>query len=301
MAARRATRAVRRETPVNRPLLGRPAVEALGLRLRDLRRDAGMTGRQLAAGCEWPPSKVSKIEHGRQIPSEADVRDWCLACGFPSEIPDLITTIRSIDAQLKDWRRSLGLGTRHRQRQNIDAYEKTTLFRIWEPTVVPGLLQTPEYAAGILSTIVDFHGIPDDVPEGVRARIEAQRVLEHGDRRFLFLLGETALYTFVGGTATMRTQLERLLDAARHPRVSLGVVPASAAYTVPRNNAFTIYDNRCVTVATYTAELTLTQRHEIATYERAFHRLSALAQTGTAMRDLVAAAIGPHEKSAETP
>jgi transcriptional regulator with XRE-family HTH domain len=84
---------------VSTPFLGKPAIEALGIRLRDLRRDVGLTGRRLASACHWQPSKVSKIEYGRQTPTETDIRDWCLACGFPSEIPDLITAVRSIHAQ----------------------------------------------------------------------------------------------------------------------------------------------------------------------------------------------------------
>jgi transcriptional regulator with XRE-family HTH domain len=281
---------------VNPPVLGKPALEALGARLRDLRRDAGMTGRLLAAQCGWSPSKVSKIEYGRQTPSEADIRDWCIACGFPSDIPDLIASVRSIHAQFVDWRRSLEGGTRHRQRVNVEAYEKTTLFRVWEPSVVPGLLQTPDYARGILATVVAFHGVPDDVETGVEARIEAQRVLRHGDRRFLLLIGETALYTRVAGPAVMRGQLTQLLASTRQPRVSLGVVPLSAPYTVPRNNAFTIYDNRLVTIATYSAELALTQRHEIALYESAFDRLQALAVHGPAARTIITEAMNDLEE-----
>jgi transcriptional regulator with XRE-family HTH domain len=272
---------------VTTPFLGKPAIEALGIRLRDLRRDAGMTGRELAAACQWQASKVSKIEYGRQTPSETDIRDWCLACGFPSEIPDLIAAVRAIHAQFVDWRRSLKGGTKRRQWANVSAYEKTTLFRVWEPSVVPGLLQTGDYARGILSTVIDFHGVPDDIEDGVRARLEAQRVLSHGDRRFLLLISEAVLHTRVGGTEVMIGQLRRLLEAMRLPRVSLGVVPLGAPYTVPRNNAFTIYDNRLITVATYSAELTLTQRHEIALYERAFDRLSALAVRGAEARALV--------------
>jgi transcriptional regulator with XRE-family HTH domain len=272
---------------VNPPTIGKPALEALGVRLRDLRRDAAMTGRQLAAQCSWPPSKISKIEYGRQVPSESDIRDWCIACGFPSEIPELVATIRSIQAQFVDWRRSLKTGTGLRQRANIDAYEKTTLFRAWEPAVLPGLLQTADYARAVLTTVVDFHGIPDDVDDGGDARVNAQRVLRHGDRRFLLLLGQPALYTLVGDTDVMRRQLDHLLASMRLPRVSIGVVPMSARYTVPRNNAFMIYDNRLVTVATYTAELTLTQRHEIATYERAFDRLLMLSVRGSDARAMV--------------
>lgn len=273
------------------PLLGRPALEAIGVRLRDLRRDAALTGRSLASSCGWPPSKVSKLEYGRQVPTEQDVRDWCVACGFTSEIPDLVAAVRSVEAQLVDLRRSLRTGTRARQRKNVTAYEKTTLFRVWEPVVIPGLLQTREYARGVLATVVDFYGIPDDVDEGVEFRLDAQQVLSHGDRRFLLLLGEAALHTSVGDTAVMRGQLEHLLHAARLPRVTVGVVPLDAPYTVPRNNGFTIYDDRFVTLATYTAELTLTQRHEMAVYGRAFDRLLALALKGPAAEHLVRGAL----------
>ena len=276
---------------MSRPILGKPAIEALGIRLRDLRHDAGLTGRELAAQCGWPPSKISKIEYGKQTPTEADIRDWCITCGFPSEIADLIAAARFIDAQMLDWRRSLKAGTKRRQRANVAAYEKTTLFRIWEPAVMPGLLQTPGYARGVLTTIVDFYGIPDDVDEGVEARIEAQRVLTHGDRRFLLLLGEAALHTFVGDAEVMRVQLEALLAAMRLPRISLGLVAQSAPYTAPRNNAFTIYDNRLVTVATYTAELSLTQRHEVATYERAFDRLLSVATSGSEAKAMIETAV----------
>ena len=276
---------------MNQPLLGQQAVQALGIRLRDLRRDAGLTGRELATSCGWVPSKVSKIELGKQIPSEDDIRDWCVACQFPSEISDLVAAVRSIDAQYMDWRRSLKTGTRRRQRANIDAYEKTRLIRAWEPTVIPGLLQTAPYARGILTTVIDFHGIPDDIEEGVQARLEAQRVLGRTHRRFLFLLGEAALYTAVGDREAMTEQLRRLLDATRAPRLSLGIVPLAAPYTVPRNNAFTIYDSRMVTVATYTAELTLRQRHEVTIYEKAFDRLMALAVRGEEAPRLVGRAL----------
>jgi transcriptional regulator with XRE-family HTH domain len=276
---------------VSRPILSKPAIEALGIRLRDLRRDAALTGRALAVQCGWQPSKVSKIEYGRQLPTEGDVRDWCVACGFPSEIADLVAAVRSIDAQMLDWRRSLRAGTGTRQRANVTAYERTTLFRVWETAVIPGLLQTPDYARGVLRTIIEFYGIPDDVDAGVAARIEAQAVLRHGDRRFLFIIGEAALHTLVVDRRVLREQLEALVAVAAGPKVSLGVVPQASDYTVPRNNAFTIYDSRLVTVATYTSELTLRQRHEVATYERAFDRLQALARRGPAAVAMIRKAI----------
>jgi hypothetical protein len=85
----------------------------------------------------------------------------------------------------------------------------------------------------------------------------------------------------------MGDQLERLREVSQMPRVTFGIVPLAAPYTVPRNNAFTLYDNRLVTVATYTAELTLTQQHEIATYEQAFDRLLRLAARGDDAQALI--------------
>ncbi|MEO3860309.1 helix-turn-helix transcriptional regulator [Acrocarpospora sp. B8E8] len=281
---------------MSRHLLGQQAVEAVGIRLRDLRRDAGLTGRELAVACEWPPSKVSKLELGRQAPTEADVRDWCLACRVPSEIADLIAAVRSLNAQYMDWRRSLQTGTKRRQKANLAAYERASLIRAWEPVVVPGLLQTAAYARGVLSTVIDFHGIPNDLEEGVQARLDAQEVLGHKRRRFLFLLGQSALFANVGGAATMTEQLRHLAQVARSQRISLGIVPMTAPYTVPRNNAFTVYDSDSVTVATYTAELTLSQQHEVAVYEKAFDRLLALAVHGAAARALIEQALLDQEE-----
>jgi hypothetical protein len=105
------------------------------------------------------------------------------------------------------------------------------------------------------------------------------------------LIGEAALHTMVGDGVVMRGQLEAVHSAMRLPRLSLGILPQSALYSVPRNNAFTIYDNRRVTIATYTAELALTQRHEVATYERAFDRLQTLASRGLAAKAMIESAI----------
>ncbi|MCD0452489.1 helix-turn-helix domain-containing protein [Actinocorallia sp. API 0066] len=74
------------------------AREAFGARLRDLRRDAGLTGRALAASAGWHLSKISRIEHGRRSASEDDIRAWCRVTGAEDQIPELIATIRNIEA-----------------------------------------------------------------------------------------------------------------------------------------------------------------------------------------------------------
>ena len=266
------------------------AREALGARLRDLRKDAGLTGRALANLTAWQLSKVSRIEHGRRNASEDDIRAWCLHCGVEDQIPDLIATARNVEAMWLDWRRTLRTGTRVRQQQSINLYEKTRLFRAYAPSVVWGALQTAEYAAAMLRQVIEFYEIPDDVDAGVAARMERQQYLYKGDRRFNVLLGEQALLTNVGGSEVMRGQMDRLLAVQTLPRLSLGIIPASARMDIWPQNSFVMFDDR-VMVETYSAEITINQPREIALYTKAFSWLRRSAVYGQAARDLIDAAL----------
>ncbi len=136
--------------------------------------------------------------------------------------------MRSIETQFAEWRRIVRSGTRRRQQASAAVYERTRLFRIYEPAVVPGLLQTREYAMAVLSSFIDFVRVPDDAEEGAAARLERQRVLTHGDRRFHMVLGQQALHTNVGGAEVMAGQLEHLLAMLKLPRLRLGIIPFDA-------------------------------------------------------------------------
>jgi len=263
---------------------------ALGVRLRDLRRDAGLSGTALARANGWQVSKVSKIEHGRQTPTEADLRAWCEHCAAPDELPDLVAAVRAVETQFAEWRRILRSGTKRRQQASADVYERARLFRIYEPTVIPGLLQTKDYATAVLWTSIDFLRVPDDAEQGATARLARQKVLTHGDRRFHMVVGEQALYTNVGGSDVMRAQLDRLVEQLRLPRLRFGVIPLTSPYRVPLHNGFWILDDRLVQFDTYTAELSLVRPDEIAVYARAFERLAALAVYGEEARTLIVGA-----------
>jgi transcriptional regulator with XRE-family HTH domain len=104
------------------------AREVLGHRLRDLRKDAALTGRQLATLAGWDSSKISKIEYGKQTPTEDDIRAWCRHCRAPEQIPDLIATVRNIEAMYIEWRRVLRAGTKGRQRASISLEPKLGCF-----------------------------------------------------------------------------------------------------------------------------------------------------------------------------
>ena len=264
---------------------------SLGIRLRDIRRDAGLSGVELAQRAGWLPSKVSKIEHGKQTPAEDDLRAWCEHCHARDELPDLIAAVRSIETQFAEWRRIMRSGTRRRQQASATVYERARLFRIYEPAVVPGLLQTRGYAVAVLSSFIDFVRVPDDAQEGATARLERQKVLTHGDRRFHMVLGEQALHTNVGGREVMTGQLEHLLAALMLPRLRLGIIPSGAPYRVPLNNGFWILDEALVQFDTYSAELSLVRPDEIALYGRAFERLAALAVYGAEARAVITQAL----------
>ncbi|MFJ2649165.1 helix-turn-helix domain-containing protein [Streptomyces sp. NPDC087420] len=82
----------------------RQAREALAARLRDLRLDAGISGRELAARCAWSESKTSRIENARTQPSDADIRRWCVACRAADRSADLVAANRQSTEANVEWR-----------------------------------------------------------------------------------------------------------------------------------------------------------------------------------------------------
>ncbi|MBR8642853.1 helix-turn-helix domain-containing protein [Streptomyces tuirus] len=268
------------------------ALQALGARLRGFRKDAGFTsGRAFARATSWQESKVSRIENGKQRPSEDDIRVWCEMTGQGDQLGDLVAIVRHVDELWLEWRRQLQTGVEKRQRQAIPVYARTKVFRIWHPTVVWGTLQTSEYAAEVFQQGVSYYEIPNDAEAAVAKRLERQQYLYQGDRIFNVLLGEQALYTNFGGPEVMRGQLDRLLAVMRLPRLSLGIVPKSAPTSIWPGNAFSMFDDRLVLVETYSAELSVTQPREIELYTKAFALLKQSAVYGTAVRDLISTAI----------
>lgn len=269
----------------------RQAREALGARLREIRKDARLTGRALAASTGWHYSLVSKIEHGAINISEHHVREWCRACIAEDELDDLIATVRSIDTMFVEWRRQLRSGTKHRQNASIKFEAETKLFRVFEPLMIPGLLQTAEYAQAMLAITVDFHRLPDDIEAGVQARMERQRILYRGDHRFHMVITQSALALGIVDAAAIGGQLDRLLALSSLPRMHLGIIPTRAEHKFFPLHGFWILDDREVLFETISAEVKLTQPREVALYARAFERLAASAVYGRGARSLITQAI----------
>lgn len=262
------------------------AREVLGHRLRDLRKDAGLTGRQLATLTGWDSSKISKIEYGKQTPTEADIQAWCRHCQAADQVSDLVASVRNIEAMYVEWRRMLRLGTKRRQEASISLEAQTRLFRWYEPVLVPGILHTAEYAAAVMTRVIDFYEIPNDLEAGVAARMQRQQILYKGEHRFHFILAQQALLTGVGDTNTMIGQLDRLLTVLSLPRVRLGIIPMVSAYRVPTNQ-FIMFDDELVHVETVSAEIAITQPREISLYSKTFLALTKCARYGDEARKLI--------------
>ncbi|MFE3382929.1 helix-turn-helix domain-containing protein [Streptomyces anulatus] len=267
------------------------AREALAGRLREIRRDAGISGRELAVRLRWSDSKVSRIGNAKTPPSDADIRAWCRACGADDRAPDLIAENRqSMDAHVQ-WKRVQRGGLRHVQESTEGLYRRTHLFRVYVSDVIPGFLQTPGYATALLSSIADFRGTPDDVTEAVKVRIRRNAVLNDAAHRFSFVLEESVLRYRLCTVETMAAQLGHLLGVMDLQNVAVGIVPFSAQRTVWPMPTFTIFDDTRVHADTLDAASTLTQPSQIELHTRAFDRLSQGAARGVAARSLVASAL----------
>lgn len=277
------------------------ARQGLGTRLREIRQDAHLTGRALASCCGWHFTKISKLEHGTQNPSEEDLRAWCDACNAADQLPDLIATVRAIESMYIEWRRALHSGMTHSQKARIPLYERTTLFRVYEPGLIPGFFQTPDYASTIITAAIELEQIPNDLHQAVAARLERQQILHTGERCFLVVLEEQALRTRVGDIDVMAGQLHRLLEIMSLYRLRLGIIPSMGKRRTWTSAGFWIFDQHTVHVETPSAEITITQRSEIAVYEKKFARHQHSAVYGPQAQALINKALADLPPQAPDP
>ncbi|MBQ1091358.1 DUF5753 domain-containing protein [Streptomyces sp. B93] len=266
---------------------------ALAARLRELRLDAGITGKELARLAGWSVAKSSRIENAVTAPADADIRVWCAACGATDQADDLIAANRQADSMYLQWKRLQRTGMKQLAETSAKLYERTRQFRVYASHVVPGYLQTPAYATALMRTIADFRGTPDDVAAAVEVRMRRAHVIHEGDHRFATLIEENVLHHRVGDQDVMAGQLGNLLAAMSLPSMSLGIIPAAAsreAVMWPLEQ-FTVFDDSRIHVELLAAKVTVTAPSELDLYLRAFARLTELAVYGADARALIVKAI----------
>lgn len=151
--------------------------------------------------------------------------------------------------------------------------------------MIPGLLQTPEYASAVFS-------LPPALPDETRARtvaarMERQTTLYESGRSFHFLICEHVLRWLICEPVVMAVQLDRLMSLSRLPNVSIGVMPLNTRMPDFPMTCFSLHDDRLVIVETFHSELTTRDPKDIQTYVDTFERFAAVALYDNAMRALV--------------
>lgn len=267
------------------------ARSALGKRLRELRTTAGITGRQLAESLSWPASKVSKLENGRQTPTNQDIRDWTRITQSEAEADALLASLHTLEIQHAEWQRQLRGGLRPHQHELAEIDAKTGLFRVFEPATIPGLLQTAEYARARFAEGVLLFGTPNDIDYAVRTRMQRQELLYRRDKRFHFVLTEAALRYRRSSLDVQLAQLDRLMSLSALPNLKLGIIGWETQFIVGPWHAFWLRDQRRVTIETFSAELNLAQPQEIELYAGIFEQMAAVASYGRSARAIITRAI----------
>jgi transcriptional regulator with XRE-family HTH domain len=267
------------------------ARKALGKRLRELRQQAGLSGHKLAESLSWVGSKVSKIENGKQTPTDGDIHAWTSATNAEDQAESLLTALHNLELQHAEWQRLLKAGMRHHQVTLSQIDEKTKLYRGFENTVIPGLAQTPDYARALFARFVHLHKVPNDINEAVKQRMQRQEMLYRSDKRFHFVITEAVLRYRLASLDIMLGQLDRLMALSSMRNVKLGIIDFTTQFVMDPRHGFWLLDDELVRVETYSAELNLRQPQEIELYISIFEQHAAVARYGAPARAIISCAI----------
>ncbi|MEU5996366.1 helix-turn-helix transcriptional regulator [Streptomyces sp. NPDC047197] len=263
---------------------------ALGARLRELRvqRPGGkLTGPQLAARLGWPHSKIYKLEGGKQTATRDDLRALAAAVGNPEAFDELAARLAGFETHIQSWRRQLADGHRPVQERWNAEIDRATVVHAWEEAVIPGMLQTTDYARHVLSRYADLHGSVHDVEDAVRARARRQEWLSERDHRFRVLIWEAALRSLICPPSVLAIQLDRLTAMIGMDTVDLGIIPFTASVKVAPANGFWVLDERLVIAEDWHAELWLDDADSITLYAKVWNTLRESAVYGADAHNVI--------------
>ncbi|GAD87071.1 MULTISPECIES: DUF5753 domain-containing protein [Nocardia] len=180
------------------------------------------------------------------------------------------------------------------QRSLIDIESDTKYQRSHSPEILPGLLQTLDYARAILAKCTAVLGLPDDSEATAAARMQRQAVLDAPGHRFHLLIGEAALRRTVGSHAVMAAQIRQLGDIlTQRDNLDIGIIPLDAEFIGQADN-FVIHDESGVAIETVTGSVETTGADEIALALRTFELLADQAVYGEHARALLDRALAEH-------
>lgn len=215
----------------------------LGSELRQLRRLAGLSGEEMGRHVGVSQRTVSRFENGQALPSIPQVTAWARAAKATAERRDLLIALAEAAVnEVAVFRDGLigGLAGVQASFREIEASARTV--RNFQPGLVPGLLQTAEYARRVLE-IGDVNA-SGDAAAAAAVRLERQQALHQPGRAFEFLMTEAAVRWRPGPPEVLSAQLLHLAALADLDTVRLGVIPADAEMHAITRCGFILYEDR---------------------------------------------------------
>jgi transcriptional regulator with XRE-family HTH domain len=252
---------------------------------------AGVSGRQLAVRTAMSQSRVSRIERGDALASIPELTRWLEEADAVDRLEQLIAATEAALNDTDGWRAFMrvdSLADMQKKVQEREAVARTQ--RSFLPTMVPGLLQTAEYAR-LVFIASDLTG-GQDYAAAVQRRIDRQQILyEHG-HSFEFILSEAALRWRPGPKQVLIAQLDRIASLATLSNVNIGVVPMDVETHAIPWHGFTLNEDvddepPYVQVETIHAYLTVARPDDVELYRRQFAILRKGALTGQQFSDFL--------------
>ncbi|KAB1116853.1 transcriptional regulator [Micromonospora aurantiaca] len=242
--------------------------------LRELRRGAGLTGAEMARRLGWTQSKVSKIETGKQMPTDEDLFGWLATCDATDAARATLTALLAEAQGLhQEWRQQVRLGQATIQRNYDQLVSRASRIRNAEIVYIPGLLQTPRYARSRIEESVQLHGAnPDEVESATARRMLRQQVLYDTSKSFEFLVFEAALRILLCPPSDMLAQLDRLINITDMSHITLGIIPFGRQLSTAPQNSFLLLGDDLAIVETFIGEY-MFHGGEAAAYSAVMDRL----------------------------
>jgi transcriptional regulator with XRE-family HTH domain len=256
------------------------AGSSLGPTLKDLRLQRGLSGKHLAELAGMSQSKISRIENGLTTPSDADVARLTGALGAGETLTrELLAEARRSREPVNEWESGeVDLASRQQETEHIEA--TATDIKVFQPTLVIGLLQISSYAEAVLSAMQKLAG-PDlsGAPiRAVSARVHRQGILDEETKQFDFVMTEAVLSNRYCSAEDMLAQIRRIEQVAQRPNVTISIIPSDLpCWTVPPVHAFSIYDDKYVFVDLFDTGLSKHDESEGGFYGRVFAAMKAQA------------------------
>jgi transcriptional regulator with XRE-family HTH domain len=263
--------------------------ERLAAELRRLRDIAGVSGRDLAQRIGISQSKVSRIESGTVVPSLPEVTAWGKELGVSVETQGRLTAlIEAAYSEVHPWGAALQRGN---LQDGIQDQESTAMrIAVFQPAVVPGLLQIAEYARRVIAMFHRQYTESDPAAE-LASRLQRQLALYDTNRHFEFLITEAALRWRPGPVRLLLAQLDRIASISSLENVSVGLIPLHAEALTLSTHAFVMYEGEYqdawVSVETIHADVRVAAPEHVEIYRSRWSMLRKMALFDAAAQEFL--------------